>query len=138
MAGYIPNAYRAVLLEALAGRTATSTATLYLGLATNVPDNPLESTLANIAEVTTAGYARKSIPAFAAASTVSPVQITVPTEFQFAAFTADQAEPANYAFITAAATGTGSPIRYIFQLTEPVRGLTGVPIVIPASTLIIE
>lgn len=138
MAGYVPNAWRAVLLEAAVGKTAISTATVYLGLATAVPDDPQTATLTNITEVTTAGYARKAIPAFGSATTVSPVQIAVPTTFSFTALTADMTVPANYAFITAASSGTASPIRYIFELPEPVLGRTGEPINVPANSLIIE
>lgn len=137
MAGYVPNEYRAVLLEALAGRTATTAVTVFLGLATAIPDDPLTSTLANITEVTTAGYVRKSIPAFSAA-VVTPPSITTPTAFNFVALTADMLIPANFAFITAASSGTASPIRYIFELPTPVLGRTGEPINIPASQLIIE
>jgi hypothetical protein len=66
------------------------------------------------------------------------VQITTPTAFSFDALTADMDVPANYAFLTEAATGTSGDIRYIFDLAEPVLGKTGEPINVPASTLIIE
>ena len=138
MAGYVPNEFRALLLEALAGRTAIGTATVYLGLATSIPDDPQTSTLATITEVAVAGYARVAIPAFSAASTVSPVQITTATTFSFPNITADMDVPANYAFITAAANGTASPIRYIFELPTPVLARAGEPIRVPASSLIIE
>lgn len=138
MAGYVPNAFRALLLEALAGRTTMSSATVYLGLATAIPEDPLTATLTNITEVTTTGYARKAIPAFNAASTTPPIQITTPTAFSFTAFTADMATPAYYAFVTAAASGTASPIRYIFELPSPVLAVSGVPVNIPANALIIE
>ncbi len=140
MAGYIPNAWRATLLEVTAGKTAVSTATLYLGLATAIPEDPLSSTLSNITEVTTAGYARKQIPAFGAATTSSSgtVQITTPTQFQFDNFTADQVAPILYAFITSAASGTGAPIRYLLPLADALRPAANRPIEIPASTLILE
>jgi hypothetical protein len=69
---------------------------------------------------------------------VSPIQITTPTFFQFTAFTADQTVPILYAFLTAAASGTGSNIRYLFPLADRLLPAAGRPIEIPASTLIIE
>jgi hypothetical protein len=138
MAGYIPNVYKATLLEALAGKTATSTASLYLGLATALPDDPLTSTLANITEVATAGYARIAVGTWGSATTDKPVQIAVPAAFQFAAFSADMTQAAPYAFLTTAATGTAAPIRYIFMLAEPQLIRAGTPTVIPAGALIIE
>lgn len=138
MAGFVPNAWAARLLEATAGKTAITTTTAYLGLATAVPDDPLTATLATITEVTTAGYARIAIPAFGSATTVPPVKITTPTAFSFAAFSADQVLEANYAFLADVVSGTAGTLRYVFQLEVPVLGKTGVPLSIPASTLIIE
>ena len=138
MAGFVPNAWAARLLEATAGKTAITASTLYLGLATAMPNDPLTATLANLTEVTTAGYARKQIPAFGSASTTAPIKITTPTAFSFNAFTEDQATPANWAFLTDAASGTVGTLRYIFQLEVPVLGRNGEPLNIPASTLIIE
>lgn len=138
MAGFVPNAWAARLLEATAGRTGTGVGTVYLGLAHALPTDPLTSTLANITEVTTAGYARIAVPSFSAASTTPPVRITTPTAFAFAAFTADMPYEANYAFLTDALSGTSGTLRYVFQLEVPVLGRTGEPLNIPASTLTIE
>lgn len=138
MAGFVPNEWAARLLEATAGRTAVAAGTVYLGLAHSLPDDPLTSTLANITEVTTAGYARVAVPAFSAATTTPPVRTTTPTAFSFAAFTADMPYEANFAFLTDAASGTAGTLRYIFQLEVPVLGRTGEPLNIPASTLILE
>lgn len=138
MAGYVPYVWRASLLDATTGKAAITTATVYLGLATAVPTDPLSSTLANITEVSTAGYARVAVPAFAFATTVNPVQATTPTQFQFAAFSADQVTPILYAFLTTAASGTGAPIRYLFPLADPLRPAANRPIEIPANTLTLE
>lgn len=139
MAGYITNQWAARLLEATAGKTAITAGTVYLGLATAVPEDPLEATLSTITEVDTGiGYARMSIPAFNASSTVPPLRITTPTAFSFTAFTADQPIPAPYAFITDASSGTAGTLRYLFLLPIPVLGVAGEPLNIPASTLIIE
>lgn len=139
MAGYVPNAFRALLLEAAAGRTTmTVPASKYLGLATVLPEDPLTTTLATLNEVTTAGYARIVLPAWAAASVVAPVQIANSAAFSFAALTADMTEPANYAFLCDVVSGTAGTIRYIWELAEPLLGRSGEPINIPASTLIIE
>jgi hypothetical protein len=138
MAGFVPNAWAARLLEALAGKTAIATGNVYLGLATAVPDDPLTATLSNITEVAVGGYARKQVPAFDAATTVAPIKITTPTAFAFDALTADMVDPALYAFLTDAAAGTAGTLRYLFQLEVPVLGRNGEPLTIPASTLIIE
>lgn len=138
MAGFVPNAWAARLLEATSGRTAITSGTVYLGLARELPEDPLTAALNNIVEESTAGYARKAIPAFNAATTTPPIQETTPTAFSFNAFTADATLAANYAFLTDAASGTAGLIRYVFQLEYPVLGRSGVPINIPASTLILE
>ena len=138
MAGYTPNAWAARLLEATSGRTPITATTTYLGLATSVPEDPLTATLANITEVTTAGYARIAVPTWSAASAVAPVRQTTPTAFSFAAFTADQAVEANYAFLCDVLNGTAGILRYLFILETPVLGKAGEPLNVPASTLIIE
>ena len=139
MAGFITNEWAARLLEATVGRTAITTTTAYLGLATAVPEDPLEATLATITEVPTSiGYARKSIPAFNAASVTPPLRITTPTAFSFTAFTLDQPIPATYAFLTDVASGTAGLLRYLYLLPIPVQGVAGEPLNIPASTLVIE
>lgn len=138
MAGFVPNAWAARLLEATAGKTAITTGTVYLGLALTVADNPLTSTLATITEVSTAGYARIAVPAFSSATTTPPLKITTPTAFSFAAFSADQTLEAPWAFLTDVISGTAGNLRYLFQLANPVLGLAGNPLSIPASTLVIE
>jgi hypothetical protein len=138
MAGYVPNAWAATLLEATVGKTAIATSTVYFGLATMVPENPLDATLANITEVAVTGYARKAVPAFDPAVVTTPPKITTPTEFAFNAFTEDQTVEARWGFLTTAASGTTGSLRYVFELEIPVLGRAGVPLVVPASTLIIE
>ena len=103
-----------------------------------MPDDPLTATLSTISEVATAGYARIAVPAWAAASTVAPVRETTPTQFQFAALTADMTVEANYAFLADVLSGTAGNLRYVFQLETPILGKTGEPLVVPANTLIIE
>ena len=138
MAGFVPNAWAARLLEATAGKTAITAGTVYFGLATAVPEDPLTATLSNITEVAEGGYAREAVPAFGAASTSAPVKITTPTAFAFDPPTADWTTPALYGFITDAAAGTAGTLRYLFELEVPVLGRDGEPLSIPASTLIIE
>src|SRR5690349_17739770 len=115
MAGFVPYAWQARLLEATAGKTAIATGTVYLGLAFSVPEDPLSSTLSTISEVNTAGYARIAVPAWSAATLVPPVRETTPTAFSFAAFTADQAQEANWAFLADVISGTAGNLRYLFQ-----------------------
>lgn len=141
MAGYVPNEYRAVLLEALVGRTTITLGTTYLGLAFSLPADPLASTLATITEVNTAGYARKATNAggaWPAASVVAPIQIVQTNAFTFVALSADMAQPAYFAFLTDASSGTAGKIRYIFELADPVQGRNGEAISVPARALIIE
>lgn len=138
MAGFVPNEFRAVLLEATAGKTTVTLGTVYLGLATALPADPQTTSLATLTEVTTSGYARKAIPAFNAASVVAPVQIVEPTAFSFNALTADMTVPALYAFITPASSGTASLVRYVFELPAPLQGRNGEALTVPANTLIIE
>lgn len=138
MAGFVPNPWAARLLEATVGKTAITAGNVYFGLAWSMPEDILTATLATINEVDTPGYARKQIPAFDAASLVAPIRITTPTEFAFDALTEDMTVPAGWAFITDAAAGTAGDIRYIIELETPVLGRLGVPLSIPASTLVIE
>lgn len=139
MAGYVPKGWIARLLEGTVGRTAISTGSVYVGLALTVPDNPADATLANIGEVTTTGYARKIIPAFnAAVTTGTNPTITTPTQFQFDAFTADMTQVAPYAFLCDVLSGTAGNIRYVWEVPGGIKAVAGVPVVIPASTLIIE
>lgn len=138
MAGIITKTWAGRLLEATAGRTAISAGTVYLGLAIAVPDDPSTATLSNITEVTTAGYARKAIPAFNAADITARPVITTPTLFSFNNLTADMTQGAPYAFLTDVASGTAGILRYIWLLPAPVLGVTGVPITVPASALTIE
>jgi hypothetical protein len=142
MAGFVPNAWAARLLEATAGRTAITAGNVYLGLAygfTAGVEDPLTATLATVREVAVAGYARVQIPTFSnAATTVPPVRLVAPTAFSFPAFTADMTEEANYAFIADVASGTAGNLRFVFTLQIPVLGRAGEPLNVPASTLIIE
>lgn len=105
MAGYVPNEWMSRLLEATAGKAQTPAGSVYLGLATALPDDPLTTDLGNIQEVTTAGYARVAVPAFNQATRTAPVKISTPTVFNFGALTADMAVPANYAFLTDKSSG---------------------------------
>jgi hypothetical protein len=138
MAGFVPNEYRAVLLEAIAGKTTITLGTVYLGLALSLPVDPSTTTLATLVEVTTAGYARKSIPAFPSASTVAPIQIVQTTAFSFNALTADMTLPAMFAFLTDASSGTAGKVRYVWELPESQQGKSGEALTVPASALVIE
>lgn len=144
MAGFVPNEFRAALLNALAGRVGIAATEdvdgsgLYLGLAHTVPDDPNTTTLSNLTEVATAGYARVEVPFFDPSSTSAPVRITTPTRFEFPELGADMAEGANYAFLTDAATGTAGVVRYVWPLASPLYGRFGEPLVIPANTLVVE
>lgn len=141
MAGFVPYEWQARILESTSGRTSVSSTTLYLGLAVIVPqDDPESTSLSTLTEVTTSGYQRVQIPVFDPASTTPPIQITVSSDFAFAAVDEDMDDDnaANYVFMTDAASGTSGVVRYVWELTEPVKALAGQPIKIPANQLIIE
>ena len=138
MAGFVPNTWVARLLEATAGKTAITADTVYAGLASALPEDPYTVTLANLTEIVYTPYARVAVPAFGAATTVSPLYITTPTQFTFATPTADMAVPATFLFLADAASGTVGNVRYVWPLAEPVQQRAGEPIIVPASTLIIE
>lgn len=138
MAGFVPNQWKARLLEATMGKTPILAGTLYLGLAVRVPEDPAITTLANLTEVATAGYGRVAVPPAADARLTAPVQITVPSAFAFPSLTADMNQAATYAFLSDAANGTDGNIRYLWQLATPLLGKAGEPLSVPANTLIIE
>lgn len=138
MAGFVPNVWRATLLDVNSGRATVNSSSLYLGLIISIPDDPYTATLDTIIEPTTAGYVRVAIPTFDAATTVAPIQSVVSSDFQFGALTEDMVDPVNYAFMTNALAGTSGQLRYIWELATPILGKAGQPIIIPANTLILE
>jgi hypothetical protein len=138
MAGFAPNQWRARLLEATARKTAITVVPVYLGLATAMPTDPSTATLATLTEVTTAGYARKVVPAFNSASLVAPIQIVEPTAFSFNVLTADMTVPALFGFLTDAATGTAGLLQYVWELSEPLQARSGDAPSVPANLLILE
>lgn len=101
MAGELTTAGANLALNRVFRNTGTSPTTVYLGLATA----PLTdaSTLADITELTTAGYARQAVT-FTAPSG-DPAAIENTAEIAFGPFTANP-PPLAYAFITDAASGT--------------------------------
>lgn len=138
MAGYVPNESKALLLEAISGKTSMSSTTVYLGLALDLPADPTTATLSTILEVITAGYRRVTVPVFDSASTVSPIQILVSSPFSFPALTADMTDAANFAFLTDASSGIVGKIRYVWELPTAIQGRNGESISVPANALIIE
>lgn len=138
MAGFVPNEFLAKVLEAIAGRTSISSTTVYLGLARELPVDPLTTTLSTLIEVTTAGYVRKSVPVFDPASTTGPIQILVSSDFSFNPLTEDMVDPALYAFLTDASSGVSGLIHYVWELPDPFQGRSGEALKVPADQLIIE
>lgn len=138
MAGFVPNQFLGKVLEAIAGRTSISSTTVYLGLAVSLPEDPATVTLANLIEVTTAGYARKSVPVFDPASAVAPIQTLVSSDFAFNALSEDMVDYAYYAFLTDAPSGTSGFLHYVWELPTPIQGRSGEAIKVPSNQLIIE
>lgn len=136
MPGFTPDAEKAVLLDYLTGRNVAYTAARnsYLGLAVAIPDEPI--TLATLAEVTTAGYARVQVTW--AVPTGSPMAILSSASVQFGPVTADMDTAATYAFLTEASSGTTGTVLYVWQLLEPVLALTNKPIFVAAGALTIQ
>jgi hypothetical protein len=129
MAGFLPPESKVDSLEDLTTRGTN------LGLAISLPsDEP--ATLANIVEVTTAGYARKAVT-WGAVSTVEPIQVTNSAAITLGPVTADMPQ-AFYAFLTNVAAGTVGTLVYVWELTEPVAALANKPSFVPAGALVIE
>jgi hypothetical protein len=136
MPGFIPDAAKAILQDYLTGRAVayTSARNSYLGLAVAIPDEPI--TLATLAEVTTAGYAR--VQTTWAAPAGSPIAIANSASVQFGPVTADMDTAALYAFMTEAASGTSGTVLYAWQLLEPVLAKMNKPIFVAAGALTIQ
>lgn len=136
MPGFTTDAEKAVLLDYLSGRALAYTAArnAYLGLAVAVPDEPI--TLATIAEVTTAGYARVQVTW--AVPSGSPSSIANTADLQIGPVTADMASAAAYAFLTDASSGTTGTVLYVWQLPETVLALANKPIFVAAGALTIQ
>ena len=136
MPGFTPDAEKAILLDYLTGRAVAYTAARnsYLGLAVAVPDEPI--TLALLAEVTTAGYARVQTTWSTPAG--SPVAIPNSASVQFGPVTADMDTAAIYAFLTEASSGTTGTVLYVWSLLEPVQAKMNKPIFVAAGALTIQ
>lgn len=136
MAGFTTDASKAILLDYLTGRAVnyTTARASYLGLAIALPDAAI--TLATLAEVTTAGYARVATTWSAPAGT--PVSITNSASVQFGPVTADMTDAAPYAFLTEVSSGTSGTVLYVWQLTEAVLAKASKPIFVAASALTIQ
>jgi hypothetical protein len=136
MPGFTTDAEKATLLDYLTGRAVAYTAARnsYLGLAVAIPDSNI--TLATLAEVVTAGYARVQVTWAAPAGT--PMSITNSASVQFGPVTADMDSAAPYAFLTDASSGTTGTVLYVWQLTEAVLAKALKPIFVAAGALTIQ
>lgn len=138
MPGFTTDDSKAMLLDYLTGRAVAYSAARdsFLGLAVAIPDGPI--TLATLAEVTTAGYARMQVTWSAPDLTQSPVSIVNSASVQFGPVTADMADAATYAFLTEAESGTTGTVLYLWQLVEPVLAKANKPIFVGAGALTIQ
>lgn len=136
MPGFTSDASKAILLDYLTGRAVsyTTARNSYLGLAVAVPDDTI--TLATLAEVTTAGYARVLVTW--AAPTGTPISTTNSASVQFGPVTVDMDTAATYAFLTEASSGTTGTVLYLWQLLEPVLAKASKPIFVAANALAIQ
>jgi hypothetical protein len=136
MPGNTTDASKGMLLDFLTGRAVAYTAprNAYLGLAIAIPDEPV--TLATLAEVTTAGYARVQVTW--AAPTGTPISTTNSASVQFGPVTADMDTEATYAFLTDSSSGTSGTVLYLWQLLEPVLAKANKPIFVAAGALTIQ
>lgn len=136
MPGFTTDASKAMLLDYLTGRAVAYTAprNSYLGLAVAIPDSAI--TLATLAEVTTAGYARIQVTWAAPAG--SPISIADSASVTFGPVTADMDTAATYAFMTEASSGTVGTVLYLWQLLEPVLAKANKPIFVAAGALTIQ
>jgi hypothetical protein len=136
MPGFTTDSSKGFLLDFLTGRAVAYTAARnsYLGLAVAIPDNPI--TLATLAEVVTAGYARVQVTWVAPAG--SPVSTTNSASVQFGPVTADMDTAASYAFLTDASSGTTGTVLYVWALTDPVLAKALKPIFVAAGALTIQ
>ena len=130
MAGFIPPEYKVTLLDTLSGGTT------YLGLAHAIPLNE-PPTLANISEVTVGGYNRVAVTWRPATIDGQVVKKTNESGVTIGSVLEDM-NPAPYAFLTDAASGTTGKIRYIWELTTPVSAPALKPVFVPVDALIIE
>lgn len=117
-------------LNSVCRNTGTRPTAWYIGLATSAV--AAGTTLASVAELTTAGYARVAVT-FNAPSGTSPVTVVQSADLTFGPFSADPPSTA-YAFLTEAASGTSGSIWARWTGTAFDAGL-GESVTIPAGTL---
>jgi hypothetical protein len=108
MAGEFSTPGANVALDAATGRVTQTARTTYLALLTAAPTDA--STLATMAEVTTAGYARQAITWSAPAG--DPAETHNTNVLDFGPFTADPPNVTHYAVVSAASGTTGDLVAH--------------------------
>lgn len=101
-------------LDAITGRAATAARTMYLALLTAAPTDA--TTMATMAELTTAGYARQSV-AWTAPSG-DPATESNSAKITFGPMTGD-APNVTHAALVSAATGTAGDLTFHWALDAP-------------------
>lgn len=129
MAGELTTAGANLALNRTFRNTGTSPTTLYLGLATVALTDA--STLGDITEVSTAGYARQAVVFTAPAGDPSAIENTA--QIDFGPFSANPPAVA-FAFVTDAASGTSGTI-YAFWSGTSVDAGSGESIRVAAGDL---
>jgi hypothetical protein len=90
-----------------------TTRTTYLALLTSAPNDA--SSIANLAEVNTSGYARQAV-SWTSASAANPVVVTNSTAVTFGPFSSAMAFPALYAALVSAGSGSSGDFLFWWQL----------------------
>ena len=117
-------------LDAMNGRATQTARTVYLACLTAAPTDA--STLASMAELTAAGYARQ--PATWTAPTGDPQVSSLAAQVEFGPFTADPPS-VGWVALVSAVSGTSGDFLYWWQLDTARDGIVGDKIVFAAGQL---
>jgi hypothetical protein len=130
MAGELSTTGANIALDAATGRATQSSRTTYLALLTSAPSD--STTLATMAELTTAGYSRQSVTW--SAPTGDPAETHNTAALTFGPFTADPPNITHCALVSAASGTTGDFIMH-WELTTARNPLTDDSVQVNASAL---
>lgn len=134
MAG-IPDTFADNVLDFITGRAVSPSAARNSYLALVTADPGAGATIASLAEVTTAGYARQQI--IWAVPAGSPMLTSNTALVTFGPFTADMLLGVTHAVLVSALSGTTGDVMYVWQLDAAVQALNTQTLQLaPASLLL--
>lgn len=138
MAGDATYVGSAAAIDYLTGRALKYAAPFatYLALLTATPD--LGATIAQLAEVNTAGYARQQITWSAATAVTPPASSSNTGLVTFGPFTASMAVPVTDAVLLTAQTGTTGDVLYWWSLATPQQVSNGQSLQIATGQLVMS